>query len=241
MHIDYIAVIAISFAIAAIVAIAATPAAMRVAPLIGAVDVPEDERRMHTRAMPRFGGMGIFLGVMASIILAFAVLIPMLPEGYQDGQASKLIGIIAGGCMIYIVGVVDDIRGMPAKVKFLLQIVCAATVAAFNVRITFLSNIIGGGTGYLSDIVSVLFTVVWIVGITNTINLIDGLDGLAAGVAAIASISIAFTAFTSESMYTATVIMVAIAGGAIGFLPYNFHPAKIFMGDGGSLFLGFML
>jgi UDP-GlcNAc:undecaprenyl-phosphate GlcNAc-1-phosphate transferase len=126
-------------------------------------------------------------------------------------------------------------------VKFLLQIACACIVCFFDVRITFFTNLIGGGQTYIGSIAGFLITVVWIVGLTNTINLIDGLDGLAAGVAAIASLSIAYTAFISESMYTATVIMMAVAGGALGFLPFNFHPARIFMGDGGALFLGFML
>jgi UDP-GlcNAc:undecaprenyl-phosphate GlcNAc-1-phosphate transferase len=232
--------IGISFLTALILACALTPAAIRIAPKIGAIDTPKDERRMHAKPMPRFGGMGIFIGVMAALLVSAFFLLPALPAQFQDDRITKLPGLIIGGALIYAVGVADDLWGLPAKLKFLFQIVCACVVCLFDIRITFFTNWTGGPT-YIGSIAGFLITVVWIVGITNTINLIDGLDGLAAGVAAIASLSIAYTAFISESMYTATVIMIAVAGGAIGFLPFNFHPARIFMGDGGALFLGFML
>jgi UDP-GlcNAc:undecaprenyl-phosphate GlcNAc-1-phosphate transferase len=233
--------IIISFFVAFVLAFALTPAAVRIAPKIGAIDMPKDDRRMHANPMPRFGGMGIFIGVTAAIAVAALFLLPVLPDQFRDDRISKLAGLIISGALIYAVGVADDIWGMPAKVKFLLQIVCACIVCSFGVRITFFTNLFDGGQAYIGNILSFLVTVAWIVGITNTINLIDGLDGLAAGVAAIASVSIAYTAFISEGMYTATVIMMAVAGGALGFLPFNFHPARIFMGDGGALFLGFML
>jgi UDP-GlcNAc:undecaprenyl-phosphate GlcNAc-1-phosphate transferase len=233
--------ISISFFTALTLAFALTPAAIRLAPKIGAIDIPKDERRMHAKPMPRFGGMGIFIGVMAALAVSAFVLLPALPAEFRDDRISKLTGLIIGGALIYLVGAADDIWGLSAKVKFLLQIACACVVCFFDVRITFFTNLAGGGQTYIGNIAGFLITVVWIVGITNTINLIDGLDGLAAGVAAIASLSIAYTAFVSESMYTATVLMIAVAGGALGFLPFNFHPARIFMGDGGALFLGFML
>ncbi|MDR2296471.1 MAG: undecaprenyl/decaprenyl-phosphate alpha-N-acetylglucosaminyl 1-phosphate transferase [Clostridiales Family XIII bacterium] len=237
----YPTTIGLSFLTAFALAFALTPAAIRIAPKIGAIDLPKDERRMHAKPMPRFGGLGIFVGVTAALVLSAFFLLPALPAQFQDDRLSKLTGLILGGALIYLVGVADDLWGLPARVKFLLQIACACVVCLFDVRITFFKNLIGDGQTYIGSIVSFLITVVWIVGITNTINLIDGLDGLAAGVAAIASISIAYTAFVSEGMYTATVIMIAVAGGALGFLPFNFHPARIFMGDGGALFLGFML
>jgi UDP-GlcNAc:undecaprenyl-phosphate GlcNAc-1-phosphate transferase len=185
--------------------------------------------------------MGIFIGVTAALAVSAFVLLPALPAAFQDDRIPKLAGLLIGGALIHLVGIADDIWGMSAKVKFLLQVMCACVVCVFDVRITFFTNLVGGGQTYIGSIAGFLITVIWIVGITNTINLIDGLDGLAAGVAAIASLSIAYTAFVSEHMYTATVIMMAVAGGAICFLPFNFHPARIFMGDGGALFLGFML
>lgn len=237
---DFRLIILIAFAIALVLAFFITPGAIKLALKIGAVDVPKDDRRMHTKPMPRFGGLGIFIGTMSAAIIAAYVLLPLLDPLLQDGAAGKLGGIIAGGCLMYIVGVVDDLRGLGAKTKFLLQIMCAGVVCAFDIRITFLTNHLGEGHGYLNDVVSIFVTIVWIVGITNAVNLIDGLDGLAAGTAAIASIAIAYTAYI-HGMYTVTILMVAVAGGALGFLPYNFYPAKIFMGDSGSLFLGFML
>jgi UDP-GlcNAc:undecaprenyl-phosphate GlcNAc-1-phosphate transferase len=235
----YFSTILLSFVLAFLITLALTPASIRLAPRIGAMDTPKDERRMHTRPIPRLG-VGLFIGILVSLFCAI-LLLPGLPLLYRDGQAAKLTGVIVGGALIFLVGAVDDMRGLSARVKFFLQICCACVVCAFGVRITFFTNLLGGGQGYFDVFLSFLLTVIWIVGITNTINLIDGLDGLAAGVAAIAAISIAYTAFTSEGMFTATVAMAAVAGGALGFLPFNFHPARIFMGDSGSLFLGFML
>lgn len=212
-----------------IVSLLATPLAIKVAGKVGAMDIPKDERRMHTKPIPRFGGMAIFLGTMASILL-------YLPTNEQ------LWGVIISGTLIYAVGVYDDIKGMPAKAKLTAQIVCACILFQFSIRITGMKNpfLPGEAILHFPFIVSLFVTVLWIVGITNTINLIDGLDGLAAGISMIACLSIAYTAFL-HNRYETCFIMLAIAGADLGFLPYNFHPAKIFMGDGGSLFLGFML
>lgn len=232
---------ALPFAVAMLVSFVCSPLAIRLAPKIGAVDIPKDNRRMHTKPMPRFGGMAIFIGTMCALAVATFIALPAVAEYMpQSEPVEKMTGLMIGGALIYLVGVVDDLRGMSAKVKFFLQVVCASVVFAFGIRITFVTNHFGGGHGYFPLAVSFFVTVIWIVGITNTINLIDGLDGLAAGVAAIASFAIAYTAYI-HGMYTVTMAMLATAGGALGFLPFNFHPAKIFMGDGGSLFLGFML
>jgi len=224
----------IVFITALVLVLIFTPIAIFIAPKIGAVDIPKDNRRMHSKPMPRFGGFAIFIGTMTSMAI---FLLPGNPE---------MTGILIGGALIYLLGLVDDLRGLPAKIKFLGQIAIACIVFAFGIRIDFIGLffLVGEGYTFFPGIVAFVFTVLWIVGITNTINLIDGLDGLAAGVAAIASLSIASAAFIAMGptyVSVAALAMLALAGGALGFLPYNFNPAKIFMGDSGSLFLGFML
>lgn len=221
---DYILMVLLSF----IISFAVTPVAIRIAPKIGAMDIPRDNRRMHKKPMPRFGGLAIFCGTEISL---------MVFVHYDPG----IWVIIAGGALIYAVGVVDDIKGIPAKPKFLLQIVCAAFVYVGGIRIEFVRNPFNSDTYiYFPLVVSFLITVIWMVGITNTVNLIDGLDGLAAGVAAIASACISYSAIIS-GQYEVGIAMLAVSGSALGFLPFNFHPARIFMGDSGSLFLGFMI
>lgn len=215
------------FLTAFILALIFTPVAIKIAPKIGAVDIPKDNRRMHTKAMPRFGGMAIYIGTVTSMLI-------FLPFSTQ------LMGLIAGGTLIFLVGIIDDLKNLNAKLKLACQILCAFILFQFSVRISFIGNPFGEGYYFFPWIVQLLVTVIWIVGITNTINLIDGLDGLAGGVACIASISIAYIAYISGRP-EASMGMLAIAGGALGFLPFNFNPAKIFMGDGGALFLGFML
>ena len=217
----------ITFFVALVLSFLVTPLAIKIAPKIGAMDVPKDSRRMHTKAMPRFGGMAIVAGSMISMMffLSFDERIPV---------------ILLGGILIYSLGIADDLFNLPAKVKFVGQFVVAIMMYAMNIRITFITNFFGEGNSQLGDVVCFLITVVWIVGITNTVNLIDGLDGLAAGTSAIASFCIAYVAYI-HGTYLVAGSMLALAGAALGFLPFNFYPSRIFMGDGGSLYLGFML
>jgi UDP-GlcNAc:undecaprenyl-phosphate GlcNAc-1-phosphate transferase len=220
-----------------------TPVSIVFARKIGAIDIPSDERRMHEKPIPRFGGMAIFIAFMVTLLICkdyilvkYEILVgtPLVTE--------KLTAVLLGGLLIYLVGVVDDLINMRALLKLVGQIGCAAVAFILGIRIPAI-NILGiqfqqdqaGGI-----ILSFLITVVWIVLITNTINLIDGLDGLAAGVAAIASLAIAYAAYI-HGFYVVTFSMMALAGSAIGFLPFNFYPAKVFMGDSGSMFLGFIL
>lgn len=221
-----------SFAMAFIVAFLMTPVAKWIAPKINAMDVPKDNRRMHTKAMPRFGGMAIYLGAMSSILF------------FLRGN-EHLMAVLIGGTLIYAMGVVDDLTDLDARIKFAFQTFVAVLMYFMGLRIDFVTNYFGGGGHWqFGTAVGFVVTVLWIVGITNTINLIDGLDGLAAGVAAIAALSIAYVAYIHGDRYGMMVVcvgMMAIAGSSLGFLPYNFYPAKLFMGDSGSLFLGFMI
>lgn len=215
------------FLIAVGIALIFTPITVKIAYKYGVIDIPADGRRVHKKPIPRLGGVAIYFGTTISIIL-------MLP------LSKELIGILIGGALISLTGVLDDIYRLSAKVKLACQIVCAVVLYYFEIRISFIGLPFGDEYLYFAWPISLLVTIIWIVGITNTINLIDGLDGLAAGVAAIASFSLAYIAYINHRPETA-MLTLAIAGGAIGFLPFNFNPAKIFMGDGGALFLGFML
>ena len=217
----------ITFFIALAVSLAATPLAIKIAPKIGAMDIPKDSRRMHSKAMPRFGGMAIVLGSVISMMFFLSF----------DDRIPK---IILGGIIIYSIGIADDLFDLPAKVKFIGQFLVALMIYGMNIRITFITNFFGEGNSQLGDAVCFFITVFWIVGITNTVNLIDGLDGLAAGTSAIASLCIAYVAYI-HGTYLVAGAMLALAGAALGFLPFNFYPSKIFMGDGGSLYLGYML
>lgn len=228
-----------------------TPFARKLAIKTRALDIPKDDRRMHTKPMPLLGGLAIFVATTIVIILAKFALLPMVLD-YLEANAfeynrteillgiQKLNGVLVGGTLIFIVGLIDDYNGMKAWVKFICQVGCASIVYLMGIRVDLMFGYSIGTGGTLSEIVGFVLTIIWIVGITNTINLIDGLDGLAAGVAAIASVAIAYTAYI-HGMYTVTLAMLALAGSALGFLPYNFNPAKIFMGDSGSLYMGFML
>ncbi|MDR1496144.1 MAG: undecaprenyl/decaprenyl-phosphate alpha-N-acetylglucosaminyl 1-phosphate transferase [Clostridiales Family XIII bacterium] len=226
------------------VAFALTPVSMRVAGRIGAIDVPNDKRKMHERPVPCFGGMAIFAGVVVTLLLIKNDFFQsaFLLKDYGGAPADKINGLIAGGAIIFVAGVVDDVRGMRPIIKLALQIVSAAVAFALGVRIDTIKllgiDLIGGTAENLA--ISFVITVVWIVAIVNMINLIDGMDGLAAGVVGISSLAIAYAGYL-KGYYDITFGMCAIGGSAFGFLPFNFYPAKNFMGDGGAMFLGFML
>lgn len=221
--------IALIFIAAAVMVFLLTPLAIKIAPKIGAVDIPQDDRRMHSVTMPRFGGAAIYLGSMLAMIF-------FLPEAGD----SRFIGIPIGATLILLMGIADDIWGLSAMVKLVGQIAAAGILFGFSVQISFITNPFDGTYIYFPFLLSLIVTVLWIVGITNTINLIDGLDGLAAGVSLIATGAIAYIAFV-DGRYEITMAFMALSGSCLGFLPWNFHPAKIFMGDGGALYLGFMI
>lgn len=234
-----------------VISLLMTPFARKLAIKTNAMDVPKDDRRMHSKPVPLLGGLAIFIATTITILFVKFFLLPMVLNYLElhtldynlkemTEGVKKLNAVLVGGGLIFIVGLVDDYNGMKAWVKFIFQIICASVVYFMGIRVDLLFGHSFGMDSTLGMILSFVATVIWIVGITNTINLIDGLDGLAAGVAAIASIAIAYTAYI-HGMYTVTLAMLALAGAALGFLPFNFNPAKIFMGDCGSLYLGFML
>ena len=215
--------------VAAVVALITTPIVRTLAFKVGAVDVPKDARRMHKHPIPRMGGLAIFFG----FILSTLVFMPL---------NEQLRGMLLGAVLIVILGIFDDIYALPAKPKFLVQIV-AATIAAMSGNcVEFLSNpnIFSSEPYWELGWFSIPFSVLWIVGITNAVNLIDGLDGLACGVSTISSTTLLVIALTVAEPEVA-ILMAALSGACVGFLPYNLNPAKIFMGDTGSTFLGFIL
>ncbi|MCG0275756.1 MAG: undecaprenyl/decaprenyl-phosphate alpha-N-acetylglucosaminyl 1-phosphate transferase [Thermosediminibacteraceae bacterium] len=204
----------------------ATPKVIRLAWKIGAIDVPKDARRVHKKPTPRLGGLAIF----AAFTLVGLVTLPL--------DHSPIRGMLIGGAFIVAVGVLDDIFGLPAKIKLLLQVAAAYILVLFGLKVEFITNPFGGLL-HLGKW-SVPVTLFWVVGITNTLNFIDGLDGLAAGIAAIASVTM-MVVNISLGQTNAILITALLAGAALGFLPYNFNPAKIFMGDTGAMFLGYIL
>lgn len=215
--------------IAGVVSLLLTPVVKALSFKIGAVDVPKDNRRMHDHPIPRLGGLAIFMG------FAFAVLL-MVP---LDGPRK---GMLLGAVIIVILGIFDDIYALPAKLKFVVQIAAALVAVLAGNRIEVLSNpnIFSSDPFWELGWLSFPITVIWIVAITNAVNLIDGLDGLACGVSTISAVTMLVIALLVSELDVA-VIMGALAGACIGFLPYNFNPAKIFMGDTGATFLGFIM
>ncbi|NGP44954.1 undecaprenyl/decaprenyl-phosphate alpha-N-acetylglucosaminyl 1-phosphate transferase [Bacillaceae bacterium SIJ1] len=207
-----------------IASIILTPVVKKLAFAIGAVDRP-NHRKVHQRIMPRLGGLAIFM----SFVLGFLFFQP---------DKSLLWPILVGALIIVITGVLDDIFELSAKWKLIGQILAASVVILSDIQITYI-DIPFIGLWELG-LLSVPFTLLWIVGITNAINLIDGLDGLAAGVSAIVLLAVSTMAILMGDTFVAMLGFI-LMGSTLGFLAYNFHPAKIFMGDTGALFLGFMI
>ena len=196
---------------------------------IGAIDVPKDNRRMHKKPVPRLGGLAIFLGFMVSMLLFVKV----------DHQMQ---GILLGASIIVVLGVVDDMSPLRAYFKFCVQIFAALVAVFHGVVVQTLSNpnVFADSPYWDLGWLAIPITVLWIVGITNAVNLIDGLDGLACGVSTISAISMLVIALlVSES--DVALVMASLVGACLGFLPFNRNPAKMFMGDTGSTFLGYIL
>lgn len=222
--------IILSFVASFAVAFLTTPLAKRFATKIGAIDVPKDKRRVHKKPTPLVGGLAIFLGFLAAT----------LSFGKID---IEFVGMLAGALIMVVLGIFDDKYNLPAKFKFVIQIVAASIPVILGVRIEriiFPFAEYTGITGIEFGWLSYPITILWIVGLTNAVNLIDGLDGLAAGVSAIASFSVFCVALMQGEIGIA-ILTAALVGSCFGFLPYNFNPASIFMGDTGSTFLGYVM
>ena len=219
----YIAAFASAFAISMV----ATPFAKKVSEKLGAIDYPK-ARGMHTKPMPRLGGIAIVLGFMITVLVLYRFV--------NDINIKHFCGFIAGAIVIVGVGIVDDSRQLPARVKLVFQIIAALLVIGSGIRINV---VMWPVTTYLQKL-SAPITLIWIIGITNAVNLIDGLDGLAAGVSSIASICLMVLCILTGTE-SAVVFTAALAGSCLGFLPRNFNPAEIFMGDTGATFLGYVL
>ncbi|MBR3697454.1 MAG: undecaprenyl/decaprenyl-phosphate alpha-N-acetylglucosaminyl 1-phosphate transferase [Clostridia bacterium] len=233
--------IAIAFMIAFATAFMATPYTIRFAKKVGAVDTPQDPRRINKVTMPRLGGLAVILGFFLSIAyLTIVLTIEKKIDIFQDNLYMKLIGFVLGEIVIGIVCFYDDIKGTPAIIKLIFQIIAAIIVVNFGIRIDFFE--IGGFSIPMENILFYnIFSVLWIVGITNALNLIDGLDGLSTGISIISCISLLIIFALNDSPLISIILITSLCGALVGFLPYNFNPAKTFIGDTGSNFLGYCL
>lgn len=234
--------IAIAFLLAFIVSFMATPYTIKIAKKVGAVSIEKGDRRMHNREMPKFGGPAVILGVLVSVIY---LLIVMTMEGSidlfgEEQYGQKLLGMLLGIIVIAITCIIDDIKTINPLAKLSGQLLAAIIVVSFGIRIDdiklpFLA------TQEMGDVLSTIITIGWIIGITNAINLIDGLDGLSSGISVISAISLLIIFLLNGSPMISILLITSLAGALVGFLPFNFTPAKTFIGDTGSNFLGFSL
>ncbi|MGI5874180.1 MAG: glycosyltransferase family 4 protein [Bacillota bacterium] len=215
----------LAFIVAVAVALLVTPQTKKLAMRLGVYDEP-DSRKVHKGLMTRMGGIGIYAGFLCGFLV-------------YGNFTRPFLGLLLSASFITVVGLYDDIRDISPKLKLLGQIIAAAILLIFGVHLEFLTipftdSIIDVGIwGYP-------LSLLWVVGVCNAVNLIDGLDGLAAGVSGIAAMSIGVVAYSS-GLNSVTALCIILVGSIFGFLKSNFHPAKLFMGDCGSLFLGFLL
>ena len=223
--------------VAALTAWLTAPVCIRIALRLGVVDKP-DVRKEHRRPTPYLGGVAVLVGMAAAIATLFAT--TRDPEASWARLDDRLLTLLAGAGVIFAIGLADDFRPLRARYKMFAQLAVALWMWRAGVRFESLP-LFDGTTFELScAYISLPVTVLWIVGITNALNLIDGLDGLASGIGAIAAAAISFVAFETGHAPTACVL-AALSAALIGFLCYNHHPAKIFLGDAGSLMIGFLL
>ncbi len=215
--------------ISVLISFISTPIIKRFAFYIKALDIPKDTRKIHKKPIPLLGGVAIYLSFIITTIL-------------KEGALTRSqTGIVIGATIIVIGGLIDDLKDLRPLIKLLFQIAAASVLVIFGVEIVRITNPVPMGGAYLNlGILLVPLTIFWVVGITNALNLIDGVDGLAAGVAGICSVTIFIIALLN-GRHEAALLTAILSGSIFGFLPYNFNPASIFMGDTGAQLLGFLL
>ena len=215
-------VVAFFFALA--LAYVLTPLFRKIALRFEILDHPVPNLKIHSRPVPYLGGLAIWLAFIVTLLgVRFLTHFP-------TGTLRNLRGIFYGGTLIMVLGLIDDIWQLDYRVKFFGQFIASLILILYNIRIEFISSLP----------LSIFLTIFWVVGITNAINIIDIMDGLAAGVVVIAGLAFSFIALPIEKIYV-NFAALALAGSCLGFLRYNWQPARIFMGDSGSLFIGFIL
>ncbi|MEB3312609.1 MAG: MraY family glycosyltransferase [Cyanobacteriota bacterium] len=230
----------LAFMIAASVVLITTPLVRQLGLQSGRVDMPGG-RKVHQRPMVRLGGVSIFLGTLVALLAVWITggFINSSGQPLAPPEEFQIWGVTLGGLAFFLIGLADDLIGLSPISRLIMQSAVAAIAWQAGVSISFLT-IPFYGLVSLPDLVSLPITVIWLVGMANAINWIDGLDGLAAGVSGIAAtIMLVVCLFMDQP--AAALIAAALAGGALGFLRYNFNPANIFMGDGGAYFMGFTL
>lgn len=233
--------IAITFLLAFITAYVFTPYTVRLARKVKALDRPKDKRKVHKKIMPRLGGIAIVLGFLVSAIyLIIAMTIEKKLDIFTNNYYIKLLGFLAGILILEVFCYLDDTKGIKPIVKLLGQLIAAIIVVATGIS---MNSIIleRAGTVISGELILNIITIFWIVGITNAINLIDGLDGLSSGISLISSICLIIIFILNSSPIISIILATALAGALLGFLPFNFNPARTFMGDTGSNFIGFTL
>lgn len=234
--------IAIAFLLAFVTAFVITPHTMRLSKKVGAIDLPND-RRINKKPMPRLGGLAVISGFLVSTIylLVMMSLEKNLNLFGTENYYLKLIGFLIGIILLGITCFIDDSKGIPWYVKLIVQIISAIIVVICGIRIENISLPFVENKIVIDQVFSYILTVGWIIGITNAINLIDGLDGLSSGVCLISCLSLLIIFSLNGSPILAIILITALAGAIVGFLPFNFSPAKTFIGDTGSNFMGFSI
>lgn len=234
--------IAIAFLLAFVTAFVITPHTMRLSKKVGAIDLPND-RRVNKKPMPRLGGLAVIAGFLVSTI--YLLIMMSLEKNLNlfgtENYYLKLIGFFIGIILLGITCFIDDSKGIPWYVKLIVQIISAIIVVVCGIRIENISLPFVENKIVIDQVFSYILTVGWIIGITNAINLIDGLDGLSSGVCLISCLSLLIIFALNGSPILAIILITALAGAIVGFLPFNFNPAKTFIGDTGSNFMGFSI
>jgi len=225
------------FLIATVASLVITPLIRRLCQRFSLLDVPLDDRRVHRRAIPRLGGVALYLSCTCALI-TFAFVDNLLTQSIKQ-HSSELFLVLLPATLVFLVGVYDDLRGANALVKFVSLGLIASLFFAMGGRVNALSVPLVGSV-QLPSVVSYVVTLLWLVGIANAFNLIDGIDGLASGAALFASVVIMIVSI-AQGLPLMIVITLVLCGSLAGFLRYNFNPASIFLGDSGALFVGFIL
>ncbi len=223
------------FLAALFISLVMTPWVCEMAVAVGLVVPPSSRRHLHTAALPRLGGMAIFVAFAVALGLA----LPLARWNHVTLPLHLLVGILLPALLIFLLGIYDDLRSLSAKTKLAVQSIAAASLSFSGLGVRTFNFVLGGGH-LLARAVDLGLTVFWVLLITNAFNLIDGLDGLAAGSALVTAGAIFFISLYLHNIMVA-VVVTALAGALLGFLPSNFYPANIFMGDSGSLLIGFLL